>query len=117
MSKHDKKPLTAIVGATFVTTLSAGVVNAAENPFSLKELNSGYMHVAEAEAAKEKKEMTCGEGKCGAEMMKKPEMKCGAGMKEMQEKAKVQEQKAIEMKCAGMKMEAAPQPPASTNGQ
>ena len=89
--KKDKKSLAAFVGASIVTSLSAGVVNAAENPFVLKDMAQGYMQVAEvvpfsgqaaapaakpAEAAKPAAEM-----KCGAEMMKgNPEMKCGASM-------------------------------------
>jgi uncharacterized low-complexity protein len=108
MKKHDTKPLAAIVGATLVTGLSAGAAQAAENPFALKELASGYAQVAEAEAAKDKP--AAGEMKCGAEMMKNnPEMKCGAGMMKMEDKPK--DQKAMEGKCAGMKMEGAPAAP------
>jgi uncharacterized low-complexity protein len=112
MSNTDKTSLTTIIGATLVTSLSAATVHAAENPFALKELASGYAQVAEA--GKEQKETACGEGKCGAEMMKKPEMKCGAGMKAEQ---KAKEQKAMEGKCAGMKMDASPAPSAPSNGQ
>jgi uncharacterized low-complexity protein len=120
--KQNKKSLAAIVGASIVTSLSAGVVNAAENPFALKDLASGYTHLAEvvpyqakpgepakpaeapkpAEAAKPATEM-----KCGAEMMKKnPEMKCGASMMNMDAPATAAPvDKAVEKKCAGMKME------------
>ena len=100
MSKNDNTSLATIIGATLAGSLSAAAVHATENPFALKELASGYAQVAEA--GKEQKESACGEGKCGAEMMKKPEMKCGAGMKAEQ---KAQEQKAMEGKCAGMKMD------------
>jgi len=122
MSNNSKKPLASLIGATIVTTLSAaGSVHAAENPFALKEMATGYM-VAEGEAAspggqvvppKEKKEMSCGEGKCGAQMMKQPEMKCGAGMKDMQKAPEpAAEKKAMEGKCAGMKMDSgAPKAP------
>ncbi|QSA95975.1 hypothetical protein [Methylococcus sp. EFPC2] len=111
MKKLDKKPLAALVGATFVGTLSAGVVTAAENPFALKELNSGYNQVAAAETAKEKKETACGEGKCGAEMMKQHDMKCGAGMTGAKDD-KAALKKATESKCAGMTTDKAPaQPP------
>jgi hypothetical protein len=115
--KKDKKSLAAFVGASIVTSLSAGVVNAAENPFVLKDMAQGYMQVAEvvpfsgqaaapaakpAEAAKPAAEM-----KCGAEMMKgNPEMKCGASMmKGMDAPAPAEAAKAVEKKCAGMKME------------
>jgi uncharacterized low-complexity protein len=101
MKKHDKKSVAALAGATFVTTLSAGAVDAAENPFALKDLAGGYQVAEAAPKAKE------GEG--GAEMMKKPEMKCGAGMK-AEEKAK--EQKSMEGKCAGMKKDPTPAPSA-----
>ena len=117
MSKHDKKPLASIISATFVTSLSATGVHAGENPFALKDLASGYNHVAEAgqEQAKPKKEAMC-----GAEVMKSnPEMKCGANMMKMEDMApekkameeKAQEKKAMEGKCAGMKMDAAPKTP------
>jgi uncharacterized low-complexity protein len=115
MSNNTKKPLASLIGATIVTTLSAaGTAHAAQNPFALKEMSSGYM-VAEGEVsapggqvvpAKGKAEGACGEGKCGAEMMKQPEMKCGAGMKDMQKKPDpAADKKAMEGKCAGMKMD------------
>lgn len=76
----NKKNMTAVMGAAVATTLSAPLmVNAAENPFAMQDLGSGYMQVAE------QKEMTCGEGKCGANM-KKPEPAA--------------EKKAMEGKCA-----------------
>lgn len=105
--KKDKKSLAAIVGASIVTSLSAGAVNAAENPFALKDLDSGY-NVAEATAqpAKAKPEL-----KCGTEVMKNnPEMKCGSSMMKMD--APAPEKKALESKCAGMKMDKPATPPA-----
>ena len=79
MSKSTSmKPLALAMGAAFVTSLAgASVANAAENPFSMTELSSGYM-VAESDM----KEGKCGEGKCGegkAEKMK--EGKCGGEKK------------------------------------
>lgn len=100
-----------VIGSALVSSLAAGTSSAAtDNPFSLKELDQGYMQVAEAE--KEKKELACGEGKCGAQMMKSPEMKCGAGMQELLKQQEAQKQKAMEGKCAGMTQEQ-PTPPAS----
>ena len=65
--KPSMKPLAFALGAAFVTTLSStSIANAAENPFALSELSSGYM-VAEA-----------AEGKCGGDKAGK-EGKCGAG--------------------------------------
>jgi uncharacterized low-complexity protein len=104
--KHQKKnSVAALLGASVVTSLTVGVVNAAENPFALKDLSSGYQ-LAEGEQAPKAKE---GEGKCGAEMMKKDsEMKCGASM--MPGMKSAEPTKAMEGKCAGMKMDAAPTP-------
>jgi len=48
------KPLAIALGATFVTSLAGTTIaNAAENPFSMTELPSGYMVADKAE------------GKCG----------------------------------------------------
>ncbi|MEA2094216.1 MAG: hypothetical protein U9P11_06615 [Pseudomonadota bacterium] len=67
------KPLAIALGATFVTSLAGTTIaNAAENPFSMTELSSGYMVVEKAEGK-------CGEGKCGEGKMKKTEGKCGEG--------------------------------------
>jgi len=96
-----KKTLAAAVGASLATTLSAGVAHAAENPFALKDLASGYAQVAEAAADQAKKP----EAKCGSDVMKSnPEMKCGSSMMDMGKQAP-DASKAVEKKCAGMKME------------
>lgn len=77
----DKKGLAALAGAAVVTSLSATAVNAQDNPFALKDLSAGYVQVAE------QKEMTCGEGKCGASMMKEGQAKKDmTGMKGMEGK-------------------------------
>jgi len=107
-----KKSIAAAIGASFVTTLSATAVNAAENPFAVKDLASGYTQLAEAAADQAKKP----EAKCGAEVMKSnPEMKCGASMMPgMGDKPQEAVKKSTEMKCAGMKMDGAqPTPPAA----
>jgi len=70
--KVIKKPLAVALGAVFVTSLAGiPVANAAENPFAMSDLSSGYV-VAEMEEGK------CGEGKCGGDKTKK-EGKCGEG--------------------------------------
>ena len=102
--KLTMKPLALAVGAVFVTSLaSATVANAAENPFAMSELSSGYM-VAEAAAEgggeKKMEEGKCGEGKCGGEKKAKEEGKCGEGKCGGDKKA------AEEGKCGeGMKKE------------
>jgi len=102
----QKKTLAAAIGASIATTLSAGTANAAENPFALKDLAAGYARVAEAATGEAKKP----ELKCGVEVMKNnPEMKCGASMMDMSkmdaDKKAAETKKAVEMKCAGMKMD------------
>lgn len=42
MKKIDKNSVAALIGTTFVGMLSAGTVNAAENPFALTDLATGY---------------------------------------------------------------------------
>ena len=70
-NKTAMKPLAAALGAAFVTSLAGtSVANAAENPFAMTELSSGYMVAGEGK---------CGEGKCGEGMKKEAEGKCGAG--------------------------------------
>lgn len=77
----SKMTISAIAGAALVGTLAAVNVNAAENPFGVTELDSGYMQLADSDGGKcgddkKDREGKCGEGKCGAEKMKH-EGKCG----------------------------------------
>ena len=72
------KAVALAVSSAFVLSIGATTINAAENPFAIKSLSTGYQ-VAAAEKAKDGK---CGEGKCSAEMKKSGEKategKCGA---------------------------------------
>jgi len=96
--KLSMKPLVLAAGAVFVTSLaSTTAVNAAENPFAMSELSSGYMvadaaegkcgegkcggekKAAEEGATKTTEEGKCGEGKCGGEKKATEEGKCGEG--------------------------------------
>lgn len=94
--KFQKKPLILSLGAAVATTLAAvPIVNAETNPFSMNELSSGYMQVAQdqtdtMEMKGDKKDMQCGAGKCGANKGgkdaegncagdKKADGSCGAG--------------------------------------
>ncbi len=70
------KPLTVALSVAFVSSIAGTTASAADNPFGMTELSSGYM-VADA------KEGKCGgmknkEGKCGGKMGK--EGKCGMNM-------------------------------------
>ena len=106
------KPICAAVGAAFAGSMAlSGAVQAAENPFALSELGSGYMQVADGHM-----EGKCGEGKCGGAKAssegKCGEGKCGGGMKSSEGKCgegkcggsmKSSEGKCGEGKCGGAK--------------
>jgi uncharacterized low-complexity protein len=102
MSK--KSLIAAAVGTAFVAGMSAApIAAAAENPFALSGLSSGYQ-VADNNKGHDKmmKEGKCGEGKCG-------EGKCGTKMKDGKcggDKAKAKEGKCGEGKCGGDKAKA-----------
>jgi uncharacterized low-complexity protein len=88
--------LSLVVGAAFAASTLSPVAFAADNPFAMQKLSTGYQ-LAEHDAGmdkmkdgkcgtgmktEKKKEGKCGEGKCGAGMMKKKMEagKCGASM-------------------------------------
>ena len=113
MKKINKTPFALAIGASLLPTLAGNIAQADSNPFALSELSSGYMLSAEAkpEAGADKmKDGACGEGKCGAAMMKKAtdgkaatEGKC-AGNKSAPAGDKAAEDKKTEGKCgANMK--------------
>ena len=93
------KAVALAVSSAFLLTIGAASVSAAENPFAIKSLSSGYQ-VADNHAdnhADKAKDGKCGEGKCGAEMEKTDakakdgkcgEGKCGAEMEKTDAKAK-----------------------------
>ena len=96
--KSTLKPLAVAMGAAFVTSLAGtNVANAAENPFAMSELSSGYMvaEAAEGKCGGEKK--AAEEGKCGGEKKAAEEGKCGEGKCGGEKKA------AEEGKCGGEK--------------
>ncbi len=82
-----KKITTIAVGTAFAASMASGVVNAADNPFGMSELASGY-HVAmssmpEGSCGSKDGEGKCGEGKAkdgksGGDKAKK-DGKCGEG--------------------------------------
>lgn len=79
--KASKSTVALIIGGAFTASIAATSVMAAENPFALKSLSSGYM-VAEHHGEKNA-EGKCGAGKCGSEMKSDKKMdsegKCGEG--------------------------------------
>ena len=109
MTHKTKTPLALAIGTAFVASLAAsGIANAApnsSNPFSMSELNSGYMQVADSHMQEGKcggdkttKEGKCGEGKCGGAKKESMEGKCGGDKG-------TKEGKCGEGKCGGAKKE------------
>ena len=91
--KTSNKTIALALSGAFALSIAATTINAAENPFAIKSLSSGYQVADHHEKMKDGK---CGEGKCGAEMKKEMtdkahdgkmkdgkcgEGKCGAEMK------------------------------------
>lgn len=79
--KISNKNIALALSGAFALSIAATTVNAAENPFAIKALSSGYQVADHHEKMKDGK---CGEGKCGAEMKKEmgekaQDGKCGEG--------------------------------------
>jgi uncharacterized low-complexity protein len=96
------KAVALAVSSAFALSIGAATINAAENPFAIKSLSSGYQVADHHEKAKDGK---CGEGKCGhgdkeakAKDGKCGEGKCGAEMK-MEGAEKAKDGKCGEGKC------------------
>ncbi len=85
LKKKTLKPVAAVLGTTFAVALAASpIANAANNPFSLTEISSGYMVADQAEGK-------CGEGKCGE----------GKAKDKKESEGKSDEGKCGEAKCGG----------------
>ena len=97
MSK--KSLIAAAAGTAFVASMTAApIASAAENPFALSGLASGYQ-VADSHGAKAKTQTKAQEGKCGGKTeaeMKAKEGKCG-------NTAKMKDGKCGEGKCGSAK--------------
>lgn len=65
--KSSNKAVALAVSSAFALSFGASSINAAENPFAIKSLSSGYQVADNHEKAKDGK---CGEGKCGEGMKK-----------------------------------------------
>jgi uncharacterized low-complexity protein len=103
--KSSNKAVALAVSSAFALSFGASSINAAENPFAIKSLSSGYQVADNHEKAKDGKcgEGKCGEGKCGEGMKKEmKDGKCGEGKCGHGDKAK--DGKCGEGKCGeGMK--------------
>lgn len=60
-TKSTQTSLMTTIGAAFVSSLSATATIAADNPFSMQQLDSGYVYMAEVKSAEDKS----AEGSCG----------------------------------------------------
>lgn len=66
-----KKTLALVLGGAFAATAAIAPASAAENPFALKPLATGYMVADNHEGGEKMKDGKCGTGKCGSSMKKK----------------------------------------------
>ncbi|MDP3742808.1 MAG: hypothetical protein Q8Q76_00495 [Methylotenera sp.] len=73
---NTHKTIALTIGSAFALSIAATTVNAAENPFTVKSLSSGYQ-VADHHETKTK-DGKCGAGKCGASMKKVDKAKEGS---------------------------------------
>ena len=96
MNSTNKAVALAVSGA-FALTIGAATINAAENPFAIKSLSSGYQVADNHEKGKDGK---CGEGKCGEGIKKEmKDGKCGEGKCGHGDDAKAKDGKCGEGKC------------------
>ena len=95
------------IGASIMAGITTGCATSESDPFSQKELSSGYMNQTESTTHKVK-DGACGEGKCGGEVAapvdtpKAVEGKCGEGKcgeNKTEPAAKSMEGKCGEGKC------------------
>jgi len=100
MKKITNSTLACAVGAALAGSMAMSNANAAENPFGMTQLESGYMQLAEGKCGGDMNKKM--EGKCGGDKAKKMEGKCGEG-KCGGDKAKKMEGKCGEGKCGGDK--------------
>ena len=95
LKKRTLKPVAAVLGTTFAVALAASpIANAANNPFSLTEISSGYMVADQAEGK-------CGEGKCGEGKAKEKKESKGKSRVAKDGDKKSDEGKCGEAKCGG----------------
>jgi len=95
LKKRTLKPVAAVLGTTFAVALAASpIANAANNPFSLTEISSGYMVADQAEGK-------CGEGKCGEAKAKDKKESEGKSRVAKDGDKKSDEGKCGEGKCGG----------------
>ena len=95
-----QKTISLAIGGAFALSIAAATVNAAENPFALKSLSSGYQVADNHTKAKDGK---CGTGKCGANKKKTEKAAEGKCSAEKAAEGKCSAEKAAEGKCSAEK--------------
>lgn len=104
LMKTQNKTLALVLGGAFAAAVGVSpVVHAAENPFALKTLSSGYMVADHHEGGEKMKDGKCGAGKCGANMKKKKAEEGNCGAKESKEGNCGADKKAKEGNCGAEK--------------
>jgi uncharacterized low-complexity protein len=82
----QKKTLALVLGGAFAAAVGVmPAAHAAENPFALKPLSSGYMVADHHEGGEKMQDGKCGAGKCGSNMKKKKAEEGNCGAKEGKE--------------------------------
>lgn len=99
---NTQKTIALAISSAFALSIAATTVNAAENPFAVKSLSSGYQ-VADHHEMKAK-DGKCGAGKCGANKKKTEKMKEGACSAEKMKEGACSADKAKEGACSAEKM-------------
>jgi uncharacterized low-complexity protein len=100
----QKKTLALVLGGAFAATVGmTPVANAAENPFALKTLSSGYMVADHHEGGEKMPDGKCGTGKCGSDMKKKKAEEGNCGAKEGKEGSCGADKKGKEGSCGADK--------------
>lgn len=100
--KKTPKSISLAIGSAFALSIAASTVHAAENPFAMTSLSSGYQ-VADNHDAKAK-DGKCGTGKCGANKKKMHKEKEGACSAEKMKEGACSAEKMKEGACSAEKM-------------
>ena len=100
----QKKTLALVIGGAIAATVGVTpLANAADNPFALKPLASGYMVADNHEGGEKMQDGKCGTGKCGSNMKKKKAEEGNCGAKESKEGSCGAEKKSKEGNCGADK--------------
>lgn len=99
---NTQKTIALAISGAFALSVATTAVNAAENPFALKSLASGYQ-VADNHMEKSM-DGKCGTGKCGASKKKTEKMKEGACSADKVKEGACSAEKMKEGACSAEKM-------------